>query len=33
MVIGGPKTDSNFRRYAIMDKTAAEQAFETLQAR
>jgi integrase len=33
MAISGHKTDSIFRRYAIMDKTAVQQAFETLQAR
>jgi integrase len=33
MAISGHKTDSIFRRYAIMDKSAVQEAFETLQAR
>ncbi len=33
MAISGHKTDSIFRRYAIMDKSAVQQAFETLQAK
>jgi integrase len=30
MAISGHKTDSMFRRYAIMDKSAIQEAFEVL---
>jgi integrase len=33
MAISGHKTDSMFRRYAIMDRTAVQEAFELLQAK
>jgi hypothetical protein len=32
MAISGHKTDSVFRRYAIMDKSAVQEAFQVLQA-
>jgi len=33
MAISGHKTDSMFRRYAIMDKGAVQEAFEVLAAK
>jgi hypothetical protein len=32
MAISGQKTDSMFLRYAIMDKSAVQEAFQVLQA-